>query len=121
MFSYEGDIVRGEIDKMRPFTIWGLCTFLGISHDVWVDYRKGRPDLSEVIKTVDGIIRQQKFDGASAGLLNANIIARDLGLSDKTELQNLDRNGQPADAHGPNIYLSAALDAVKKSETNDKP
>ena len=34
------------------------------------------------------VIRTQKFEGASAGLLNANIIARDLGLSDKTELEH---------------------------------
>ena len=32
------------------------------------------------------IIKTQKFEGAAAELLNANIIARDLGLADKKEL-----------------------------------
>ena len=35
---------------------------------------------------MDEIIRTQKFEGASADLLNPNIIARDLGLADKSEL-----------------------------------
>ncbi len=36
--------------------------------------------------------------------------------------QQLNGQGEPIDpVVGPNIYLSAALDAVKKSETNDKP
>ena len=32
------------------------------------------------------IIYTQKFEGSAAGLLNPNIIARDLGLNDKQEL-----------------------------------
>lgn len=35
---------------------------------------------------VEQIIRQQKFEGAAAELLNPNIIARDLGLADKKVL-----------------------------------
>ena len=34
---------------------------------------------------VEDIIRTQKFEGASAELLNVSIIARDLGLADKSE------------------------------------
>jgi hypothetical protein len=34
---------------------------------------------------VEEIIRTQKFEGASADLLNPNIIARDLGLADKQD------------------------------------
>jgi hypothetical protein len=29
----------------------------------------------------------QKFEGAASGAFNANIIARDLGLADKTEMK----------------------------------
>ena len=36
------------------------------------------------------IIRTQKFAGAAADLLNANIIARDLGLADKNEVTGKD-------------------------------
>lgn len=34
---------------------------------------------------MEEIIRTQKFEGASADLLNPNIIARDLGLAEKQE------------------------------------
>lgn len=74
------------VDKMRAMTIGGLCVFLDISHDTWSYWRNNRKDLSDVIARVDQIIRTQKFEGAAADLLNANIISRELGLADKKEL-----------------------------------
>lgn len=53
------------------------------------DYRtneKGKyDDFSEVIRVISNIMYAQKFEGASVGVFNANIIARDLGLKDSTE------------------------------------
>lgn len=83
-FAYQGSVKVENIAKLRAMTIAGLCVFLDISHDAWEDYRK-REDLSVVTTRVDRIIRDQKFTGAAAGLLNANIIARDLGLVEKQE------------------------------------
>lgn len=80
----EGMIVR--VPKMRPATLGGLQIFLGMSPQSWSDYRK-KPLFSEVIGEIDEMIREQKFAGAAAGFLNANIIARDLGLADKREVQ----------------------------------
>ena len=115
---FEGSGVHEDAEKMRPFTIWGLCNFLDIIPDTWYDWRKTRPDLSDIIRKIETVIRQQKFDGAAAGLLNANIIARDLGLADKSELQNLDKNGQPADAAQPEAYMAAALALIEKAKKN---
>ncbi len=39
-----------------------------------------------ITSKIDNVIRSQKFAGAAADLLNANIIARDLGLKDQKEL-----------------------------------
>ncbi len=39
-----------------------------------------------VITRIKETIFTQKFEGASADLLNANIIARDLGLADKKDI-----------------------------------
>ena len=41
-----------------------------------------------VIDDIEKIIYRQKFEGAAAGLLNANIIARDLGLRDKQDVDH---------------------------------
>ena len=40
-------------------------------------------DFVTVITDIETVIRTQKFEGAAADLLNANIIARDLGMTDK--------------------------------------
>jgi len=84
-FAYQGQVTIQPLDKMRAMTVAGLCIFLDISQQAWGEYRL-RHGFGEVTSRVDEIIRTQKFEGASAGLLNANIIARDLGLADKQEL-----------------------------------
>jgi hypothetical protein len=73
-----------ELPKMRAMTIVGLCLFLNISRNTWRSYRE-KEEFSGTVERVDAIIRTQKFQGAAADLLNANIIARDLGLADKQE------------------------------------
>ena len=85
-FAYEGSVTVESLPKMRAMTIGGLCLFLDISFETWSDWRKNRPDLSDVITRAEQIIRTQKFEGASAGLLVPQIIARDLGLADKQEI-----------------------------------
>lgn len=83
--AYQGVVTHVPVAKMRPMTLAGLCIFLDINRETWDEYRK-RDGFTEVTTRVDSIIRDQKFAGAAAGLLNANIIARDLGLSDKSEV-----------------------------------
>ena len=54
------------------------------------DDRSGpRPDLSTVISRSETVIFQQKFSGAAADLLNANIIARDLGLKEQSQVEDV--------------------------------
>lgn len=74
---------------MRAMTIDGLCIFLDIARDTWNNYRE-RQDFLAVCQRVEQIIRTQKFQGAAADLLNPSIIARDLGLADKSELSGPD-------------------------------
>lgn len=88
-FAYQGNVTVHELSKMRAMTVAGLCIFLDISTQAWGEYRE-RDGFGDVTSRVDEIIRTQKFEGASAGLLNANIIARDLGLADKSELGGKD-------------------------------
>lgn len=81
-----------EIPKMRAFTWQGLELFIDIhslrDYKTNPDYK----DFSQVITRIEKIIYDQKFTGAAAGFLNPNIIARDLGLTDK---QELDHKGIP--------------------------
>jgi hypothetical protein len=87
--SYQGVNKIEAVPKMRAMTIGGICLFLGITQTTWIEWRK-QNDFSEVISWADAIIRDQKFTGAAADLLNPNIIARDLGLADKSEITGKD-------------------------------
>jgi hypothetical protein len=89
VFNGKDGIARADIAKMRAMTITGLCIFLDISQQAWSEYKQ-RDGFGDVTTRIDEIIRTQKFEGASADLLNANIIARDLGLADKAELTGRD-------------------------------
>lgn len=81
----EGCAVRATVNHPRAMTIKGLCLFLNISENTYYTWKKDRDDLAEVLEWAEQIIWGQKFGAAAAGLLNANIISRELGLADKTE------------------------------------
>ena len=87
-----------SLPKMRAMTTTGLCVFLDITLQTWTEWRAKREDLSDVITRVEQIIRTQKFEGAAADLLNPSIIARELGLADKTEVTGA--NGGPMEVRG---------------------
>lgn len=91
---HQGTPLTLETPKIRPYTLAGLRLFLDISEPTWLSYRKSKDaEFRAAVETVDTIIRQQKFEGAAAEIFNANIIARDLGLADKSEVSG--ENGGP--------------------------
>lgn len=92
LVTFQGSATHEPTAKMRAMTITGLCIFLDIDRTTWAEYGK-KEGFSTIVTRVDDVIRTQKFEGASAGLLVPNIIARDLGLSDKQELTG--RDGGP--------------------------
>lgn len=92
--SYQGANVIENVPKMRAMTIQGLCIFLDIDQTTWKEYGK-KEDFSRIVTRVEEIIYAQKFTGAAADLLNANIIARDLGLRDKQDMEHTGKDGGP--------------------------
>ena len=79
-----------NLPKMRAMTEGGLCIFLDVESRTFRNYcnkdNESYKAFFPVTSQIKEIIRTQKFEGASAGFLNANIIARDLGLTDKQEV-----------------------------------
>lgn len=84
--QFQGKFVYGKVNKMRAMTIYGLCRFIHINFKTWQEYQK-REDFTHITREIESVIYEQKFSGAAADLLNANIIARDLGLADKKEIK----------------------------------
>lgn len=89
VFCHKGDIVRADESKMRAFTRKGLATYLGITTEKLKTLGKRDDDWAEALEKIDQVIYTQKFEGAAAGLLNATMITRDLGLAEKTEVGGL--------------------------------
>lgn len=89
VFMYKGAIVRADEPKMRPFTKKGLSTFLNLPEGRLTAYKKRGDEWAEAMEIVEQTIYTQKFEGAAAGLLNATIISRDLGLAEKQEIGGL--------------------------------
>lgn len=96
-FAYQGVVIQEPVAKMRAMTIDGLCLFLDIHPSTWYDWRSAKNDFSDIVSRTESVIRSQKFAGAAADLLNASIIARDLGLADKQDHISSDGSMTPAD------------------------
>jgi hypothetical protein len=88
--DYRGkDAKPVEIPKMRAFTWDGLELFLGVESLREYKTNETYKEFSQVITRIGKIIYDQKFTGAAAGFLNPNIIARDLGLKEQTDVTSL--------------------------------
>lgn len=91
LFHYQGDISKESVNKLRAYTITALCLYLDCSTEYFRHFEtnnKDNKDFMPIITRIRETIYSQKFTGAAAELLNPNIIARDLGLSDKQEIIN---------------------------------
>lgn len=93
-FAFQGVVTHETFAKMRVMTMPGLCFYLHANESYFRIFKsqlpEGEQDFNTVIIDIEKTIYRHKFEGAAAELLNPNIIARDLGLSDKKELTGKD-------------------------------
>ena len=94
--EFAGQLV--PVPTASPFSIKGLCIYLGVNSkylnefesNLKPDESKIDKDFSEIITHVKDVIYVQKSEGAIVGAYKDNIIARELGLTDKKELSGPD-------------------------------
>jgi len=87
-FKESGSVEIAELPVLRPFTIQGLCRYLDCNTKYFYDFKDANHEgFSEILTRIMDIIYDQKFSGAASGFFNANIIARDLGLADKKDVE----------------------------------
>ncbi|MFV9375166.1 DNA-packaging protein [Citrobacter portucalensis] len=87
-FAFQGVVTQEPLPKLRAMTISGLCIFLDITRQTWGTFR-AMEGFSDITTRAEEIIYDQKFSGAAADLLNANIIARDLGLKEQSQVEDV--------------------------------
>ena len=99
--GFKKDFIKGgesagtivDIETMRPYTWEGLEDFLfqkGIITNL-DDYRQntdGRyQEYAGTIRAIGKVIFNRNFSGAAMNFLNSNLIARQLGLAEKTQIK----------------------------------
>ena len=88
---------RRNVSLMRAFTLRGMFVFLDIDRKTWELY-SNREDFIPIVEQIENIIYTQKFEGAAVGLFKENLIARELGLADKSKLELDDLTDAQIDA-----------------------
>jgi len=105
-----------NIDHARPFTIREYCLYVGISQDTWQRYKK-RPEYKDVTEAIKDIIYSQKFAGAAVNIYNMQIIARDLGLVERSDVTS---GGKTIAKDFNAFYDPEAIAAFEKATGQDR-
>lgn len=112
-FAFQGVVTKEKFAKLRAYTMGGLCLFLDCSENYFRAFKatqgENKTDFITVIEKIETTVYNQKFTGAAADLLNSNIIARELGLSEKSEGVQVTYNADVTAEEAKTI--SEALDA----------
>lgn len=91
-FAFQGVITTKELPVMRAMTLRGLCFYLNCNDAYFRNFKaqlpKNEKDFNTIIKDIEDTIYNQKFEGAAGNLINANFIARDLGMAEHTETKH---------------------------------
>lgn len=104
---YKGGIKMVSVPHRQPYTIVGLCLYIGCATSYFRTFKneqKDNPDSKDflsVIAHIEQAIYKQQYDGAASGFFNANIISRALGLVEKVETDVVDNRKQVADLFPP--------------------
>ena len=108
-FCSAGQIMTAHISKPRAVTIVGLCLHLGIHRHTWQNYHISE-EFDLVCDEIEDRMKQYKFENAVAGLMNPTLIARDIGLVDKQEIDLSSKDGTMS----PKEQSAAVLEALKR-------
>ena len=91
--EFTGQLV--SIPTASPFSIEGLCIFLGVNtkylnhFESKLDLKKELDkDFSNIITYVRDVIFTQKSEGAIVGAYNASIVSRQLGLVENKKIEH---------------------------------
>ena len=77
-----------DVPTTTPLSLESFCLFADIDRQTFLNYESNKEnykDFFEVTTRIRAIIESNQFEGATVGAYNPNIIARKLGLTDKTE------------------------------------
>jgi len=94
--DYQSQVEIVNMPVMKPYTIQGLCRYLDANTHYFNHFEADlkdkedslSKDFKQILTRVREIIYEQKFSGAASGFFNGNLITRDLGLKESTDLNH---------------------------------
>jgi DNA-packaging protein gp3 len=98
-----GDLAGTLIDipTQTPMSLEGFCLFADIDFKTFQNYeRQETSDYVQVTTRIRKIIESHQFEGATVGAFNPNIIARKLGLTDRTDITS---DGEKINTNIPSV------------------
>lgn len=121
----DGDSVMRKFERPLSFAQFEAYLVERMIINDLGDYERNKEgryqDFTTIIRAIKRIIEGDQFDGAAAGIYKENIIARKLGLADKQEARNVDKDGNDVPpAPTKIVFIDAQDDAegldIKESE-----
>jgi hypothetical protein len=102
-----GDLAGSTMDvpTSTPFSIQSFCLYADISDETFANYISNEnpyKDFFGITTRIKNIIESQQFEGATVGVYNPNIIARKLGLVDRTDITSKDKKIESQPIFGTN-------------------
>jgi len=88
LVSFQGMSTIEYVPKQRVPLKSAMLRFIGLTDNGWDYYKEKSEDFLRACMDIEQCIKDQKFDGASAGIYNPMIIARDLGLRESTAVDH---------------------------------
>ena len=106
IFNSKDGIRNGNLDKIRPYTIEGLCNHIGMSPATWDKWKRDEVErltsgdnshgfFLDVMLQIESIVADQQFQGAAVDVFNASVMSRKLGLKDGMDLTSSDGSMTP--------------------------
>jgi len=104
----DGDEITRKFERSLSFVQFEAFLLKRLIINDLGDYAKNKDDryadFAPIIRAIKTIIEADQFDGAVAGIYKENIIARKLGLADKQEARQVDKNGNDVPV-GPTVSV----------------
>jgi len=111
-----------NVPMMRPVTLGAFALYCGVNDVYFSQFEhtktyKGNEDFAKALGSIKQYIYEHKYNGGMVGLFNANLVLRDLGLVEKSEV----KNDVPIHAPVFNVYNTAPPLASSEDGIDDKP
>lgn len=107
-FTIGGKIEHTKLKRGGPLTLTSWLLYINLDMSNWYSNYRDNEDFAHAVKLIDMFIKDHKFRGAAAGVYNANIISRDLGLADRVDNINHNLNHNTPQVEVEMITVDAA-------------